>query len=121
MLGEIAGVPPRWDPATTGADRSRAVLAYLVRARMLKHDGRVVDDFNGAPADAPHGTTPWFEVPGAAWRTHVIVFGHWAALGLSIGPHHVGLDTGCVWGKQLTAYDLDSGVVTQVKAVEQSR
>jgi bis(5'-nucleosyl)-tetraphosphatase (symmetrical) len=97
------------------------VLAYLVRARMLdKKDGSVVDDFNGAPADAPKGTVPWFEFHDAAWRTHTIVFGHWAALGLSIGAHHVGLDTGCVWGKQLTAYDLDTGAVTQVKAVEKS-
>lgn len=80
MLAEISGAPPRWEPEITGADRTRAVLAYLVRARMLKHDGRVVDDFNGAPADAPRGTVPWFEAPDAAWRTHTIVFGHLAAL-----------------------------------------
>jgi len=121
VVGELAGAPPRWDPALTGSDRSRAVLAYLVRARMLERkDGRVDDHFNGAPADAPHGTVPWFDYADAAWRTHVVVFGHWAALGLSIGPHHVGLDTGCVWGKQLTAYDLDRGTITQVKAVEKS-
>jgi bis(5'-nucleosyl)-tetraphosphatase (symmetrical) len=119
VLAEISGAPPRWDPALTGTERARAVLAYLVRARMLeKKDGRVVDDFNGAPADAPKGTVPWFDAADAAWATHTIVFGHWAALGLSIGAHHVGLDTGCVWGKQLTAYDLDTGTVTQVKAVE---
>jgi bis(5'-nucleosyl)-tetraphosphatase (symmetrical) len=121
VLGEMSGPPPKWDPASSGTDRTRAVLAYLVRARMLeKKDGRVVDDFNGAPADAPRDSIPWFAYPDAAWRTHTIVFGHWAALGLSIGAHHVGLDTGCVWGKQLTAYDLDAGTVTQVKAVEKS-
>jgi bis(5'-nucleosyl)-tetraphosphatase (symmetrical) len=121
VLGELSGPPPRWDPAATGAERTRAVLAYLVRARMLeKKDGRVVDDYNGGPADAPKDTVPWFDYADVAWRPHVIVFGHWAALGLSIGAHHVGLDTGCVWGKQLTAYDLDRGTVTQVRAVEKS-
>jgi bis(5'-nucleosyl)-tetraphosphatase (symmetrical) len=61
---------------------------------------------------------PWFEAADAAWTTHTIVFGHWAALGLSIGKHHIGLDTGCVWGKSLTACRLDDGMVFQVKAVE---
>ena len=95
------------------------MLAYLVRARMLEPtDGRVDPDFNGAPADAPTGCGPVVRLPDAAVGHAHVVFGHWAALGLSIGAHHVGLDTGCVWGKQLTAYDLDTGTVTQVKAVE---
>jgi bis(5'-nucleosyl)-tetraphosphatase (symmetrical) len=47
-----------------------------------------------------------------------VLFGHWAALGLDIGPHHVGLDTGCVWGRSLTAIRLDDRMVFQVKAVE---
>ena len=59
-----------------------------------------------------------FAFRDAAWTTHAIVFGHWAALGLSIGAHHVGLDTGCVWGRSLTAIRLDDRSVFQVKAVE---
>jgi bis(5'-nucleosyl)-tetraphosphatase (symmetrical) len=47
-----------------------------------------------------------------------VIFGHWAALGLDIGPNHVGLDTGCVWGRSLTAIRLDDRMVFQVKAVE---
>ena len=61
---------------------------------------------------------PWFKFPERAWTTHTVVFGHWAALGLDIGPHHVGLDTGCVWGKSLTAMRLDDRMVFQVRAVE---
>ena len=30
------------------------------------------------------------------------------ALGLVLAPGVVGLDTGCVWGNALTAFDLDS-------------
>ncbi len=47
-----------------------------------------------------------------------MVFGHWAALGLDIGPHHIGLDTGCVWGNSLSAVRLDDRMVFQVKSVE---
>ncbi len=112
------GSPPRWDAKLGGGDRWRAALAYLVRARMLKPDGRVEAEFDGAPKDAPAGCVPWFSFPSPAWSTHTIVFGHWAALGLSLGPHHAGLDTGCVWGNSLTALRLDDRIAYQVKAVE---
>jgi len=37
-----------------------------------------------------------------------VVFGHWSALGLLIRRDVVGLDSGCVWGDALTAFDLDT-------------
>jgi bis(5'-nucleosyl)-tetraphosphatase (symmetrical) len=121
FLAQLAagkGAPPRWDAKLGGGDRWRAILAYLVRARTLKPDGRVEPDFDGAPADAPAGCVPWFAFPSPAWATHTVVFGHWAALGLSLGPHHAGLDTGCVWGRALTALRLEDRSVFQIKAVE---
>jgi bis(5'-nucleosyl)-tetraphosphatase (symmetrical) len=118
FLAQLQGPTPRWDQRLGGGDRYRAILAYLTRARTLKPDGRVEGDFSGPPSQAPAGCVPWFKFPNAAWKTHTIVFGHWAALGLDIGPHHIGLDTGCVWGKALTAMRLDDRMVFQVKAVE---
>jgi bis(5'-nucleosyl)-tetraphosphatase (symmetrical) len=38
------------------------------------------------------------------------VFGHWSQLGLIVLPGLVSLDTGCVWGRQLTAVRLDTKV-----------
>jgi bis(5'-nucleosyl)-tetraphosphatase (symmetrical) len=118
FVGGLGGPPSRWSPALAGGDRWRALLAYLVRARTLRPDGRVEPDFDGPPAQAPPGCVPWFAVPDPAWATHTVVFGHWAALGLATGPRHLGLDTGCVWGKALTAIRLDDRMVFQVKAVE---
>ncbi|HUJ60091.1 MAG TPA: symmetrical bis(5'-nucleosyl)-tetraphosphatase [Kofleriaceae bacterium] len=112
------GAPPRWDETLGGGDRWRAVLAYLVRARTLKPDGRVEPAFDGPPAQAPDGCVPWFKFPERAWATHTVFFGHWAALGLDLGPRHVALDTGCVWGKSLTAIRIDDRMVFQVKAIE---
>jgi bis(5'-nucleosyl)-tetraphosphatase (symmetrical) len=85
---------------------------------MLDGDGRIVAGYDGPPKGAPAGTTPWFAMPSLKWSTHAAVFGHWAALGLDLGTHHLGLDTGCVWGKALTAIRLDDRTVYQVKAVE---
>jgi bis(5'-nucleosyl)-tetraphosphatase (symmetrical) len=33
-----------------------------------------------------------------------VVYGHWASAGLVREPRVRGLDTGCVWGKRLTAW-----------------
>jgi bis(5'-nucleosyl)-tetraphosphatase (symmetrical) len=118
FLAQLPGPAPRWDAKLGGGDRWRAILAYLVRARTLKPDGRVEPTFDGPPAEAPAGCVPWFAFPAAAWATHTVVFGHWAALGLDLGAHHIGLDTGCVWGRSLTAIRLDDRMVFQVKAVE---
>ena len=118
FLAQLKGPPPRWHAKLGGGDRWRAIAGYLVRARTLKSDGRLETEFDGPPAQAPAGVVPWFKFPDAAWRTHTVVFGHWAALGLDLGPHHMGIDTGCVWGKSLTAVRLDDRSVFQMKAVE---
>lgn len=115
------GKPPRWDERLGGSDRARAILAYLVRVRCCRTDGRIDPDFDGPPAQAPPGLVPWFRLPTPAWGTHTIVFGHWAALGLDIGAKHLAIDTGCVWGRSLTAVRLDDRMVFQVKAVEPPR
>jgi len=120
FLAQLHGPIPRWDARLGGGDRWRAILAYLARARMLRADGRVDADFDGAPSEAPAGLVPWFAMPDPAWATHTIIFGHWSALGLDLGAHHVALDTGCVWGRTLTAFRLDDRMVFQVKAVERA-
>jgi bis(5'-nucleosyl)-tetraphosphatase (symmetrical) len=113
-----SGAPPRWDPRLGGGDRWRAILAYLVRVRTCRADGRVEPSFDDHPSKAPPGCVPWYALPDRAWATHTVVFGHWAALGLDIGARHIALDTGCVWGKSLTAFRLDDRTVFQAKAVE---
>jgi len=111
--------PPRWDDRLGGGDRWRAILAYFTRARTLHaSDGRVDPEFDGPRSETPAGRLPWFAMPNPAWATHTVVFGHWAALGLDLGAHHLGIDTGCVWGTSLTAIRLDDRTVYQIRAVE---
>jgi bis(5'-nucleosyl)-tetraphosphatase (symmetrical) len=112
------GKAPAWRDALTGAERERAILSWLVRARMASPDAVLDQDFDGAPVEAPRGLAPWFALPDPAWGDHEIVFGHWAALGLDLGPRHLALDSGCVWGNRLTAVRLEDRAVFQVKAVE---
>lgn len=120
FVAAMEGPTPPWRPDLEGPQRWRAILGYLVRVRTCHADGRAEPSFDGPPSAAPPGCVPWFELPGARWRTHVPVFGHWAALGLDVAAQHIALDSGCVWGKSLSAIRLDDGVVYQVKAVDKT-
>ena len=44
---------------------------------------------------------PWFEQ--VSWPK-TVVFGHWAKMGFVNRPGFIGLDSGCVYGKKLTAW-----------------
>jgi bis(5'-nucleosyl)-tetraphosphatase (symmetrical) len=110
-------VPPLWDTALAGEDRLRAIVAILTRMRICTADGVLDLDFTGPPDQAPHGRRPWFDWPGV-WASEVTaVFGHWSALGLRVEPHVIALDTGCVWGRALTAVRIDDGNVYRQPAL----
>ena len=98
--------PTRWSGSLKGAPRARYIVNALTRTRMIYTDGRLNFTHKGPPEKARKGLIPWFESPEARWRGTRIVFGHWSALGLSIGEDIISLDTGCVWGRQLTAVKL---------------
>jgi len=108
----------RWEEALQDGDRARVALAGFARLRTLEPDGRMCGSFSGPPKDAPDGCRPWFEMPERRSRGETIVFGHWAALGLHLRDGIAGLDTGCAWGRELTALRLEDGKLFQQKTVD---
>jgi hypothetical protein len=60
--------------------------------------------------------TPWYEVYDGE---PVALFGHWPspAPTLRRGPRAIGLDTGCVYGHELTAYVVETGEFHSVAAL----
>ena len=117
FLGKMYGnSPDRWSGALTGNKRLRFIVNCLTRIRMIDGKGRLDFEHKGPPADARKGLMPWFDVEEPAWEGTRIVFGHWSALGLIINPKLICVDTGCVWGRQLTAVQIARRPkVTQVK------
>ena len=107
--------PARWSDALGRADRRRIVINAMTRLRMLDGAGRMALSYSDAPARAPAGFVSWFDVPGRASASTPIVCGHWAALGLVVRPDLIALDTGCGWGRQLTAVRLEDRAVFQVR------
>ena len=100
--------PDLWDPHLAGMERLRFVINVLTRMRMCTADGRVDISLKGADPPPPGALRPWFEHSRRDAGALRIIFGHWSALGLVQRSGFVGLDSGCVWGGALTAFDLDS-------------
>ncbi len=100
--------PNRWHDKLKGADRLRLIVNALTRLRFFNRDGTVELKTSAPPARAPKGLVPWFDMPERQTASTPIAFGHWSQLGLLRRPDVLSLDTGCVWGGQLSALRLGS-------------
>jgi bis(5'-nucleosyl)-tetraphosphatase (symmetrical) len=108
LLGRMYGdQPDRWSDSLAGVDRLRVVINAMTRLRVCDAGGAMVLGFKGEPGDQHGGLTPWFDVAGRRSRDHAIVCGHWSALGVVVRSDLMSLDSGCVWGRSLTAVRLD--------------
>lgn len=56
---------------------------------------------------------PWYEQYD---DDKIVLFGHWPAPAPRRGPRAIGLDTGCIYGFQLTAYIIETGELLSVEA-----
>jgi len=114
MYGDL---PARWHDRLAGADRARLIVNVLTRTRFVSADGTLdLVNKDGTPPPPP-GFYPWFEAPGRRTIGTPIAFGHWATLGLINRPDLLALDTGCVWGRQLSAARID-GVDREIIQVD---
>ena len=105
--------PARWDERLTGHERLRCIVNALTRMRLCTADGSMLfDSPDSSPSDNPG--LPWFDVPGRRTADVTVVYGHWSARGLEMRPDRIGLDSGCIWGGQLSAVRLSDRAVFQV-------
>ncbi len=98
--------PNRWSEELSGDDRLRVIVNALTRLRFCTAQGEMEFDSKEGLGSAPAGYMPWFDVPNRATHGVTVAFGHWASLGHIHRPNLIGMDTGCVWGRQLSAMRL---------------
>lgn len=106
--------PDRWQDDLQGIDRLRIVTNALTRLRACSAEGVMDFRFKGELRDMPPGLMPWFEVPGRQSADSTVICGHWSALGLVLRDNLIALDTGCLWGGQLSALQLEDRRLFQV-------
>jgi bis(5'-nucleosyl)-tetraphosphatase (symmetrical) len=104
----------QWSPKLTGPTRLAAIVKVLTRLRACSAAGLMESSYTGPPDQIPAGFFPWFRVPHRKHDNTTIVCGHWASLGLHREEHVLAIDSGCVWGRQLTAMRLEDRAVFQV-------
>ena len=94
--------PHHWDESFSEVERLRYITNALTRMRFCNELGHLDLISKGTQCNRPDLYKPWF-----SYRHNDpcdIYFGHWAALGGRVDSSSCfGLDTGCVWGYELSA------------------
>jgi bis(5'-nucleosyl)-tetraphosphatase (symmetrical) len=100
--------PDAWDDGLVGYERLRVLINAFTRMRFITplKDGAHME-FATKTDTAPKGYLAWYEEPRRATRDTHVIYGHWASRGLVREKNVSGLDTGCVWGRELTALRLE--------------
>ncbi len=110
--------PDTWSDDLQGWDRLRCITNFFTRVRFYDQDGRMDFSEKGSPGSQPEEWQPWYEIRNRKSADLKIIFGHWSTNKLStnsIGDHNVfPIDTGCLWGGQLTAFRLEDEALFQL-------
>ncbi len=99
------GLTPGEHPSETLAKPDG--LTALTKTRSVRADGSWTDEH-----EVPGGEPWWARYRG----DKTVVYGHWAQQGLKVAGKTVGLDSGCVFGRELSAYVLETGELLRVRA-----
>ncbi|MBK1648349.1 symmetrical bis(5'-nucleosyl)-tetraphosphatase [Rhabdochromatium marinum] len=103
LQGLYGNEPSRWRDDLRGMDRLRFIVNALTRMRYCDSEGTLLLKEKDSPGTQAEGVLPWFQVPGRRSRDERIIFGHWSMLGYHEADNLWGLDSGCLWGGELTA------------------
>jgi len=104
----------QWSSNLTGPTRLATIIKVLTRLRACSADGLMESSYSGPPDHIPAGFLPWFRIENLKRRNTTIICGHWASLGLYCEKNLLAIDSGCVWGRQLTAMRLEDRKAFQV-------
>lgn len=99
------------DTKDSGPARMRAILNAFTRMRYVRSDGSLEFKAKMSPRQTPD-LLPWFDYPRRFQKT--VCFGHWSTLGLVMRENTIAVDTGCLWGGELTCVRLPDRRIWQV-------
>ncbi|OOZ16564.1 bis(5'-nucleosyl)-tetraphosphatase (symmetrical) [Solemya velum gill symbiont] len=107
-FAEMYGDKPNlWSEDLGGQERLRFITNCFTRLRFCTQDGHLALDEKGVPGSQKKGVLPWYLVPGRQSENIKLLFGHWSMLGYHHEANTWALDTGCLWGGELSALRID--------------
>lgn len=102
--------PSLWSEDLDGMARLRFITNVFSRMRFCNHQMALQMHYKGELQSAPSDLIPWYQMAEPDLEGKTLLIGHWAALHKQQPvPWLVCLDSGCVWGHQLSAYGLETG------------
>ena len=118
FIEQIYGNKPNsWNPELDNLKKMKFAINACTRMRFLERQDLSLDyKYKGELGNMPDHLLPWFNAKFHPSINKKIVFGHWAALGFFHDQRFISLDTGCVWGRKLTAINLENFELAQVTA-----
>ncbi len=102
--------PDIWDKDLSSIDKARFIVNCFTRMRYCDANGKLDFHYKGPLGSQPENLMPWFKVPGRKSADMKIIFGHWSTLGFHQSHNCYAIDTGCLWGGELTALKLGKKV-----------
>ena len=119
----LAGIDLRWKHLHEVAARVNSAphdddwlrgpeVAFATRVRCCSADGRRCGH-SGPPKGCPPPYRPWDDFYDG---DTLVVHGHWARRGFYRGVRTMGLDSGCVYGGELTAWCQDEDRLVRIPA-----
>ncbi len=107
--------PNKWSGDLDSYSQMKFVVNSCTRMRYLNISDNSLDyKYKGEIVNKSHLLIPWFAAEFHATINKKILFGHWASLGFYQDDKCIGLDTGCVWGRKLTAMNLETMELIQI-------
>ena len=110
----------KWDEKLAGVDRWISIINYFTRMRYINKNGKLEFKFKSENKNLEKKFKPWFSINNKDLQyNQKIFFGHWASLNGSTNKKNIiALDTGCVFGKELTCYCMEENKKYSVKAIK---
>lgn len=105
--------PKKWSADLNTEDKLRFVINATTRMRFIKPNG-TLNFTENRKIPKVKTLVPWFTVGKTHKLKKHLIFGHWSALGYYHDAQVTCLDSGKVWGGQLTALRLEDDAIFNV-------
>lgn len=117
MYGDFPSVEERWSSPNVAKSLDISAFRYainaLTRMRLCDENGKLYIKYSG-PAKKIKTFSPWYLHPNRKIKITPVFFGHWSVIGVMNYQNAYCLDSGCVWGRELSAMNIETKEIVSV-------